>query len=114
MTQLTGQDFTLLIGAMSAIMTMFPAYSLDMKWFSKSTVQKQLRRIKQYYTEEYYGPSQERVPLGDLTQRISSPDLCVSPVCVLLYLIACTDASFVETSDVPTPFRAERLVPAQV
>lgn len=114
MTQLSGQEFTLLIGAMSAIMTMFPAYRLDLQWFSQSSVQKQMRRIKQYYTEEYCGPSQQKVPLGELVQLISSPEVPVSPVCVLLYLIACTDASFVETRDVQTPFRAERLVPAQV
>ena len=114
MTQLTGQDFTLFIGAMSAIMTMFPAYRLDIQWLSQSSVQKQLRRIKQYYTEEYRGPAQQKIPLGELTQLISSPEVPISPVCVLLYLIACTDASFVETRDVQAPFRAERLVSAQV
>lgn len=114
MTQLTSQDFNLLIGAMSAIMTMFPSYCLDIQWFSQPSVQKQLRRIKQYYTEEYRGPSHQLVPLGILTQRISSPEVRITPICVLLYLLACTDASFIGTPDVQAPFREERLVPAQV
>ena len=109
---LTAHEETLLLSALSELITSFPGYRLDLDWFRLLEVQKELQRIKQYYTDEYVGPSHQHIPLLNLARLISVPEQRVSPICVLLYLIACTDASFLGIND-SAHLGKKRLVSAQ-